>query len=85
MSLETSVAEALRSLPAPPADAAGAAKKNYTEALSHRISTALAGELRAKGLAGARAPGQGHDKQFMGGYGSKGVDVYLSTRNTACC
>jgi hypothetical protein len=68
----------MRGLPAPEADASGAAKKNYTEQLSHRISEAVAEELKALGLSGIRAPGRGHDKQFMGGYGTKGVDVYLS-------
>lgn len=78
MSLRDRIIAVVQSVPAPPREAAGADKKNYTEALSHQISTAVAEELTAKGLSGVRSPGRGRDKQFMGGYGSKGVDVYLS-------
>jgi hypothetical protein len=45
--------------------------------VSRLVSELVAAQLRELGLAGARAP-QGRDKQFMGGYGTKGVDVYLS-------
>lgn len=73
----TALGEVIREREKPSADASGSAKKNYTEALSHQISRILAAELRALGLDGARAP-TGADKSFMGGYGPKGVDVYLS-------
>jgi hypothetical protein len=62
----------------PADDAPGGHKKNYTEALSHDISRVLAESLRTLGLTGVRAPTSGRDKSFMGGYGTKGVDVYLS-------
>jgi len=66
-----------RQLP-PDGLASGGQKKNYTEALSHQISRILAQELRDLGLAGTIAPTGGRDKSFMGGYGTKGVDVHLS-------
>jgi len=63
----------------PPAqDASGAEKKNYTEKLSHAISRALAEQLKDCGLARIRSSPPGGGTQFMGGYGTKGVDVYLS-------
>jgi hypothetical protein len=62
----------------PASDAPGGVKKNYTEALSHSISRALADDLRELGLSETRAPDSGRDRSFMGGYGTKGVDVYLS-------
>lgn len=62
----------------PDAHASGGDKKNYTEALSHQISCILAQELRDLGLTGAVAPTGGRDKSFMGGYGPKGVDIYIS-------
>lgn len=62
----------------PDTDAPRGQKKNYTEALSHQISRLLAQELRDLGLNGTLAPTGGRDKSFMGGYGTKGVDVYLS-------
>lgn len=62
----------------PPSSDEQAGKKNYTERMSHRISDLVAGEIRDMGLTETRAPGSGHDRQFMGGYGTKGVDVYLS-------
>jgi hypothetical protein len=73
-----SLAELIRGRDRPNADAPGAAKKNYTEALSHEISRILAGTLNELGLEHARAPSGNRDKSFMGGYGTKGVDVYLS-------
>jgi hypothetical protein len=61
-----------------PVDAeAGPAKKNYTERLSDKITKVVAGAFAQSGLTGVRAP-EGRDKQFMGGYGTKGVDAYLS-------
>jgi len=59
-------------------EASGADKKNHTERLSRDFSTIIAGHLRRAGLGGVKAPGGGPDKSFMGGYGPKGVDVYLS-------
>ncbi len=78
MTMRSQVIDAVSAVSAPGPNAVGADKKNYTEVLSHRISTAVAAELRSKGLAKVCAPGRGPDKQFMGGYGTKGVDVYLS-------
>lgn len=56
----------------------GAAKKNYTERVSRELTTLVARRLRGLGLRKARAPERGPDKQFMGGYGTKGVDAYLA-------
>ena len=53
-------------------------RKNYTEQLSRRFTDASAKELRRLGLSSVVVPGHGRDKQFMGGYASKGVDAYLS-------
>lgn len=78
MTLRSRIAVAVKAVPKPRADASGGDKKNYTELLSHSISQAVAEELRAKGLNNVCAPRRGPDKQFMGGYGTKGVDVYLS-------
>jgi hypothetical protein len=66
----------------PNAGASGADRKNYTEALSHQISRILAQELRDLGLTGTIAPTSGRDKSFMGGYGTKGVDVIFPTKST---
>jgi len=76
--LTESLADLIRNRAKPSDDASGGVKKNYTEALSHAISRLLARELRDLGLAGTLAPESGRDKSFMGGYGPKGVDVYLS-------
>jgi hypothetical protein len=76
--LTESLADLIRNRDKPSDDASGGVKKNYTEALSHAISRLLARELRDLGLAGTLAPESGRDKSFMGGYGPKGVDVYLS-------
>jgi hypothetical protein len=72
------VGDEIRSHIAPAPDASGGAKKNYTEGMSHGLSRVLAEEMRAAGLAGVRAPSTGRDRSFMGGYGPKGVDVYLA-------
>jgi hypothetical protein len=72
------LADLIRLREKPADDASGGLKKNYTEALSHSISSLLARELRELGLKGTLAPESGRDKSFMGGYGPKGVDVYLS-------
>jgi len=53
-------------------------KKNYTEKVSEALTQIVAGRLRELGLLNARAPRRGRDKQFMGGYGTKGVDVSIS-------
>lgn len=72
------LANLIRHREKPAIDASGGIKKNYTEALSHAISALLAVELRTLGLTGTLAPESGRDRSFMGGYGPKGVDVYLS-------
>jgi hypothetical protein len=38
----------------------------------------LAEALQRLGLTDVRPPVSGRDRSFMGGYGTKGVDVYLS-------
>lgn len=59
-------------------DSIGKAKKNYTEALSAGITKLIRQEFLDQGLPGVLAPEGRRDKQFMGGYGPKGVDAYLS-------
>ena len=61
-----------------PPGASGGEKKNYTEKISAALTTLVAARLRELGLREARAPQRGRDKQFMGGYGTKGVDAYVS-------
>ena len=78
MSLRDGIVAAVKSTQAPPTEASGSLKKNYTEALSHKVSDVVARALSELGLSGVRAPGPGRDKQIMGGYGTKGVDVYLA-------
>ena len=77
-SFEASLKDLIRAQERPPFGASGGVKKNYTESLSHQISRLLAEQLRNLGLEHVRAPTTGRDKSFMGGYGTKGVDVYLS-------
>jgi hypothetical protein len=78
VTLHSCIVAAVKSTKMPKVGAGGGEKKNYTEALSHSISQAVAEELRTMGLDKVSAPGRGPDKQFMGGYGTKGVDVYLA-------
>jgi hypothetical protein len=77
---DTSAIEAaLSSCGAPPAaDAGGADKKNYTERLSHALSQVCLAEFVSAGVTAARLPTRGRDKQFMGGLGPKGVDLYVA-------
>jgi len=73
------VIDAVAGIVMPGPNASGGEKKNYTEALSHALCIVVSRELQALGLHGIIAPGTGRgDRQFMGGYGTKGVDVYLS-------
>lgn len=72
------ISQAVSELPAFRPDFAGSDKKNYTEALSHRVAEAIRDELREMGVVRAEFHARGRDKQFMGGYGPKGVDVFLS-------
>lgn len=76
MSLSGELAKALGKAPLP--GDSGGEKKNYTEKVSAALTELVALRLRELGVQGARAPERGRDKQFMGGYGTKGVDVYLS-------
>lgn len=74
---------ALRSLPEKPSDdAAQSAKKAYSERMSAVIASALAEELRQRGLIGTRpsSPGDeagvsGAERRMSGGIGAKKVDV----------
>lgn len=77
MPVETGIMRVLQRISAP-AGESQSDRKNYTEKLSHSFSEVIAEEIRALGLDGVRAPVAGRDRQFMGGYGTKGVDVYLS-------
>ena len=77
-SLEEGIREIVATTPAPLPTASGSDRKNYTEKLSHHISGLVAAELVHQGLPDVKVPTRGRDKQIMGGYGTKGVDVYLS-------
>ena len=72
------LADLVRQKAAPVSGSSGGDKKNYTEAVSHSLAEIIAAELRSAGLGGVPAPVAGRDKSFMGGYGPKGVDVYLA-------
>lgn len=76
MSLETVLRETLAEA-GRPAGETGADRKNYTERVSHLLARAVARRLRDLGLRDVVAA-EGRDRQFMGGYGTKGVDVYLA-------
>lgn len=76
MILKDEFSKALAAIPA--AGDGGGDKKNYTEKVSAALTELIAARLRELGLRGTKAPERGRDKQFMGGYGTKGVDVYLS-------
>ena len=72
------IQSAVAGLPWGAGEASGADKKNHTERLSHRFSAIIARHLGQAGLQDVKAPSGGPDKSFVGGYGPKGVDVYLS-------
>lgn len=76
MSIEAGLRVALARLGSAPGT--GPARKNYTEKVSAVLTDLVAARLRELGLRGTRAPQGNRDKQFMGGYGTKGVDAYLS-------
>lgn len=79
---------ALRSLPEkPPDDAAQSVKKAYSERMSAVVASALAEELRQRGLIGTRPSGPGEEagisgaeRRMSGGIGAKKVDVTSSAR-----
>jgi hypothetical protein len=77
MDLHQSLQHLIATLDSPPPGAPRPTKKNYTEKISQHLTDLIAANLRALGLRGIQAP-RGRDKQFMGGYGTKGVDAYLS-------
>jgi hypothetical protein len=89
MSPDNFLIAALRTLPAKPADnAAQSAKKRYSEQLSVVVANAFAGELRRRGLEGARPglPGDlrlvGAERRMAGGIGAKKVDVTWATEES---
>jgi len=63
-------------------------KKNYNEALSAAIALAVADELRARGMSGARPSGPGEvgtsgaERRLAGGIGAKKVDVTWATEES---
>lgn len=80
---------ALKSLPPKPADTAGAAeKKAYSEKMSDVVALAIAQELRARGMQGARPAGDGEigvsgaERRMSGGIGAKQVDVTWATEES---
>lgn len=64
-----------------------AAKKGYSERVSAQIALAIAGDLRARGMEGARPapPGAGDsgaERRMAGGIGAKKVDVTWATEES---
>lgn len=83
---EDFLSAALKTLPQKPADDGPQAhKKRYSELLSEKVALAFAGELRRRGLIGARPspPGEvgvsGAERRMAGGIGAKKVDVTWTT------
>jgi hypothetical protein len=81
--------KALTGLGDKPADTAPQAqKKSYSERISSAVAAAVAEELRARGLQGARPapPGltgdSGAERRMAGGIGAKKVDVTWSTEES---
>lgn len=72
----------------PPDSAAQAVKKNYNEKLSAAVALAVAAELRARGMDGARPTGPGEagvsgaERRLAGGIGAKKVDVTWATEES---
>jgi len=80
---------AVRSVGSKPANnASRETKKNYNEALSAAIALAVADELRARGMSGARPSGPGEvgtsgaERRLAGGIGAKKVDVTWATEES---
>lgn len=81
---------ALRSLPKkPPDDAAQSVKKAYSERMSAIVASAMAEELRLRGLIGTRPSNpseetgiSGAERRMSGGIGAKKVDVTWSTEQS---
>jgi len=69
-------------------DAPQATKKNYNEKLSAAVALAVAAELRARGMDGARPAGPGEvglsgaERRLAGGIGAKKVDVTWATEES---
>lgn len=69
-------------------DAPQATKKNYNEKLSAAVALAVAAELRARGMEGARPTGPGEtgasgaERRLAGGIGAKKVDVTWATEES---
>lgn len=75
--LQSELAKLLAEVECPIAGAIGSEKKNYTEKISRHFAPLIAAQIQELGLLQAQAP-FGRDRQFMGGYGPKGVDVFLA-------
>lgn len=80
---------AVRSVGSKPANnAPQATKKNYNEKLSAAFALAVAEELRARGMTGARPSGPGEvgvsgaERRLAGGIGAKKVDVTWATEES---
>lgn len=74
--------------PKPHDDSLQATKKNYNEKLSAAVALAVAAELRARGMDGARPTGPGEagvsgaERRLAGGIGAKKVDVTWATEES---
>ncbi len=75
------IIEALRLAGPKPAESAGrAAKKAYTERISHRLAPAVSAMLQERGLKGCLPnPRGGTERRYAGGIGAKKVDVSYAT------
>jgi hypothetical protein len=81
--------EALKLLPAKPADSATQSeKRRYSELVSQKLAVAIAQELRHRGLKDARPAGEGDlgdsgaERRMAGGLGAKKVDVTWATEES---
>jgi hypothetical protein len=81
--------EALKLLPAKPADSATQSeKRRYSELVSQKLAVAIAQELRQRGLKDARPAGEGDlgdsgaERRMAGGLGAKKVDVTWATEES---
>lgn len=89
LSIDERLVTAIRSCGSKPGnEAPQATKKNYNEKLSAAVALAVASELRARGMDGARPtePGEagvsGAERRLAGGIGAKKVDVTWATEES---
>ena len=89
LTIDERLVAAIRSCGSKPGnEALQATKKNYNEKLSAAVALAVASELRARGMDGARPTGPGEagvsgaERRLAGGIGAKKVDVTWATEES---